>query len=42
MVIKKNSKVWCYKFFDKQTGLGGRVNEELAQELHKPVVEKIQ
>ena len=29
-----------YKFFDKKTGLGvgASVNEELAQELHKPVI----
>ena len=25
-----------YKFFDKKTGLGASVNEELVQELHKP------
>ena len=28
-----------YKFFDKKTGLGVSVNE-LAEELHKPVIEK--
>ena len=30
-----------YMFFDKKTGLGASVNEELAQELHKPVTKKI-
>ena len=31
-----------YKFFDKKTVLGVKasVNEELAQELHKPVIKK--
>ena len=29
-----------YKFFDKKTGLGVSVNEELAKELHKPVIKK--
>ena len=28
-------------FFDKKTELGASVNEELAQELHKPVTKKI-
>ena len=27
-------------FFDKKTGLRASVNEELAQELHKPVIKK--
>ena len=27
-----------YKFFDKKTGLGISVNEQLAEELHKPVI----
>ena len=27
-----------YKFFDKKTGSGASVNEELAEELHKPVI----
>ena len=33
-----------YKSFDKKTGLGVKasVNEELAQELHKPVIKKFQ
>ena len=33
-----------YKFFDKKTVLGVKasVNEELAQELHKPVIKKFQ
>ena len=29
-----------YKFFDQKTGSGASVNEELAQELHKPVIKK--
>ena len=31
-----------YKFFDKKTRLGAKasVNEELVQELHKPVIKK--
>ena len=29
-----------HKFFDKKTGLGISVNEQLAEELHKPVFEK--
>ena len=31
-----------YKLFDKKTGLGVSVNEQLAEKLHKPVVKKIQ
>ena len=29
-----------YKFFDKSTGLGISVNEQLAEEWHKSVVKK--
>ena len=29
-----------YKYFDKKTWLGESTNEELAQELHKPVIKK--
>ena len=29
-----------YKFFDKKTGSGASVNEELAQEKHKSVIKK--
>ena len=29
-----------YKFFDKETGSGISANEQLAKELHKPVIEK--
>ena len=29
-----------YKFFDKKTGTGVSVNEQLAEELHKPVTKK--
>ena len=30
-----------YNFFDKKTGSGIRVNEQLAEELHKPVIKKL-
>ena len=30
-----------YKDFDKKTGLGISVNQQLAEELHKPVIKKI-
>ena len=29
------------KFFDRKTGSGISVNEQLAEELHKPVIKKI-
>ena len=29
-----------YKFFDKKTGSRASVNEQLAEELHKPVTKK--
>ena len=29
-----------YKFFDQKTGSGVIVNEQLAEEVHKPVIEK--
>ena len=29
-----------YKLFDKKTGFGASVNEQLAEELHKPVINK--
>ena len=29
-----------YKFFDKEAGSGISVNEQLAEELHKPVIKK--
>ena len=29
-----------YKLFDKKTGSGASVNEQLAEELHKPVINK--
>ena len=29
-----------YTFFDKKTGSGISVNEQLAEELHKPVIKK--
>ena len=30
-----------YMFFDEKTGAGMSVNEEIAEELHKPVIKKI-
>ena len=30
-----------YKFFDNKTGSGMSVNEQLAEELHKPVIKKL-
>ena len=30
-----------YKFFDKKTGLGVSLNEQLAEKLHKPVIKKL-
>ena len=29
-----------YKFFDKKIGSGISVNEQLAEELHKPIIKK--
>ena len=29
-----------YKFFDKKSGSGVSVNEQLGEELHKPVIKK--
>ena len=48
MDIKEYEQVWFKFFFDKKTGLrlietskaGVSVNEELAQELHKPLITK--
>ena len=31
-----------YEFFDKKTGLGVSVNEQLAEELHKPVIKRFE
>ena len=31
----------AYTFFDKKSGLRAGVNEELDEELHKPVTEKL-
>ena len=31
-----------YKFFNKKTGSGINVNKQIAEELHKPVIKKIQ
>ena len=39
MISKRISNI-VYKFFDQKTGSGASVNEELAQELHKPVIKK--
>ena len=38
--INKNYQVWCRSVLTKKTGLGASVNEELAQQLHKPVIKK--
>ena len=38
MDIKEDSQVWCIRFLTRKQGLGVSVNEELAQELHKPVI----
>ena len=40
MAIKQDQQVWSVSFFDKKTGLRANVNGELAQELHRPVIEK--
>ena len=32
----------AYKFLDKKTGSGISVNEQLAEELHKPVIKKFE
>ena len=34
--------IMVYKFFDKKTESRVSVNEQLAEELHKPVIKKIQ
>ena len=31
-----------YNFFEKETGSGASINEELAEKLHKPMINKIQ
>ena len=40
MDIKDHWQVWSINFFDEKTGSGVRVNEELAEDLHKPVIKK--
>ena len=37
MDIKEHYQVWSISFIDKKTGSGVTVNEQLAEELHKPV-----
>ena len=41
MNIKEHYQVWSKSFFDKKTESGVSVNEELAEELHKPVIKKL-
>ena len=31
-----------YKIFDEKTGSGKSVNEQLAEELHKPIIKKLE
>ena len=38
---QRTSAIMVYKFFGKKTGSGIRVSEQLAEELHKPVIRKI-
>ena len=38
MNIKEHEQVWSISLFDKKTGSGVSVNEQLAKELHKPVI----
>ena len=40
MVIKEDQQVWCISIFEKKTGSGASVREELVQELYKPVIKK--
>ena len=37
---QKGLESMVYKFFDKKIGTGISVNEQLAEELHKPVIKK--
>ena len=39
MYIEEDQQIWCTR---QEKGLIANVNEELAQELHKPVIKKIQ
>ena len=40
MHVKEHLQVWSISFFGKKTGLGLSVTEQLAEELHKPVIKK--
>ena len=40
MIDRRRLASMVYIFFDKKTGLVASINEELAQELHKPVIKK--
>ena len=40
MDIKRASAYMAYMFYGNKTGLGASVNQELVQELHKPVIKK--
>ena len=37
---EKSLASMVYKFFDKKTGSGMSVTEQLAEKLHKPVIKK--
>ena len=41
MDIKQHQQVESIGFFDKKTGSGISVNEQLAEELHKSVIKKL-
>ena len=43
MDMKEDQQLWCKTFFLKKLGPRARTitNEELAQELHKPVIESL-
>ena len=38
MDIKEHQQVWHINLFHEKTGSGVRVNEKLAEDLHKPVL----
>ena len=40
MDIMKNQQVWCISFLTQNKNSGTSVNEELAQEIQKPIIKK--
>ena len=40
MDTKEHQQVWSISFFNKKTGSGVSVNEQLREELHKPIIKK--